>query len=153
MFAIVYRCFYIALVFFIAVTEYRRDGDLAGAVTFSLLIAAGLELLYWLRIYRWEFADHFKTWFSNQQNKVAQNRRYPNVPLFTAVAVAVVCIGLAAVLHITFPEGCDPDSRKWLFRVAICKQPFRFLMNSAEVGGIAGLGVAYLAIAYRSRRR
>jgi hypothetical protein len=152
-FALFYRFLYATLVLYMAVSEYRKDGDLAGAVTFSLLMMTGLELLYWLHTYKWEFAYHFKNWFSKQQHKAAQDRLYPNVPLFTAVLVAALFIGLAAVLHITFPESCDPESRKWLFRVAVCKQPFRFLMYSAEVGGIAVLGIAYLVIAYRSRRR
>ena len=156
MFAVVYRCLYIALVLYITVTAYRKDGDFTGAVLFCFLMLAALELLYWLywiKANTSEFADRFKSWFRKQQDKAANDRLYPNVPLFIALAVAAIFIGLAAVLHITFPESCDPESRKWLFRVAICKQPFRFFMYSVEVGGMAVLGLAYLMIAYRSWRR
>jgi hypothetical protein len=152
-FAIVYRCLYVSLVLYIAIAEYQKDGDLVAALTFSSLMAAALELIYWIKTNTWEFSNRLRQWFQRQQEKAVQDRRYPNVPLLTAVAVATVCIGLAAVLHISFPESCDPESRKWLFRVAICKQPFRSLMYSAEVGGITVLGVAYLVIAYRSWRR
>ncbi|MBB4041348.1 hypothetical protein GGR34_003018 [Microvirga flocculans] len=138
------------------VTEYRKDGDFIGAVLFFLLMLAALELiywLYWLKANTSEFADRFKIWLGKQQNRTTQDQSYPNVPLFIALAIAAIFIGLAVVLHITFPESCDPESRKWLFRVAICKQPLRFVMYSVEVGGMMVLGLAYLMIAYRSWRR
>lgn len=153
MFLMFYRALYVAMALFVAVSEFKKDGNLLGAIAFAVFIAVALELMYWLRQFAPSAPDRFIGWMSRQRKRTAEDRLYPNVPLFVALILAILCIGIAIALHRTFPETCNPESRKWLFRVAICKQPFRIVTYMSTVGLFALCGVSSLVMAFRLRRR
>jgi hypothetical protein len=148
-----YRAIYIAMALFMAVSEYRKDGDLVRALAFAVFIAVALDLMYWIRHFGTDFPDRFKGWMTRQRERTVKDRLCPNVPLFVALIMAIVCIGIAAAVHLTFPETCDPESRKWLFRIAVCKQPFRIFTYMSTVGLFTLGGVCCLIAALKLRRR
>jgi hypothetical protein len=148
-----YRAIYTAVALFVGVSEYRKDGNLLEAAAFAVLIAVGLELIYWAERFRTNFPGRCNVWMTRQREKVAEDRLYPNVPLFVALMTAIVCIGMAAAFHLIFPEACDPEAKKWVFRVAYCKQPFRGFFYLSTVALFAMLGASFLIMAFMLRRR
>lgn len=152
-FLMFYRAVYLTLALFMSVSEYRKDGNILGALAFAVFIAVALELMYWVRQFGTDFPDRFRIWMTHQRERVAEDPLYPNLPLFVALMMAFLCIGIATAAHLTFPETCDPESRKWLYRVAICKQPFRSIFYLSSTVLFAMVGAGSLVMAFMLRRR
>jgi len=152
-FLIFYRAVYVALAVFIAASEFKQSGNLFQAVLLALPVVVLLELLYWLRRLGPGIPSRFFPWVASQRKRTVEDRLYPNVPLLVALLMAIVCIGIAIILHNTFPETCNPEARKWLFRVGICRQPFRAIIYMFTAGVFAIGGLGYLIMAVKMWRR
>jgi len=152
-FLIFYRALYAGGALYIAFNEYQRDDDLFEAIVFALVIAAALELAYWVNEAGRDLLSRFGIWLKGQEMKARDDELYPNIPLIVLIAIGSLTAGLALFLYLADLGTCNPASKKWLFRGAMCRPLVRATFQIVTIG-FFGLGsLTSFWAAYMARRR